>query len=358
MMDLPSYQNSEAKPCRRQWCQGALAGIIAATSAGISPQFVVGEEDNAGVMLPQTREAIDLGLSWLAKRQNPDGSLKANTYNRNTAVISLVGIAYLASGSTPGRGKYGSAIDRCVDFVLQSSDEKGMLCVKESTSHGPMYDHGFATLFLAEAYGMSQQPDLRAKLSQAVDLIVRSQHKEGGWRYEPRPVEADVSVTVCQIMALRAAKNAGITVPKETVERCTNYVKRCQNADGGFMYRSTGGPSRFPRSAAGIVALFSAGVYEGDEITRGLDYLEANIPPDEETERDSYALYGHYYAAQAMWHVGGERWKKWYAKTQQSLLAQQAKDGSWPDLISYEYGTAMACIVLQTPNGLVPIFQR
>lgn len=339
---------SIARPAlpRRTWLTLASLGVAATWSSS----NLLAEEE--------TQAAIDRGLRWLVKRQNADGSLKSSTYNRNTAVISLIGIAYLASGSTPGRGPYGEAINRCVDFVLQSSDEKGMLSVKESTSHGPMYDHGFATLFLAETYGMSPEPELRLKLSRAVELIVQSQHREGGWRYEPRPVEADVSVTVCQIMALRAAKNAGIAIPKETVERCTNYVKRCQNADGGFMYRSTGGPSRYPRSAAGIVALFSAGIYEGNEVKRGLDYIEANSPPDDETERDSYALYGHYYAAQAMWHVGGQRWQKWFTKTQKSLLAQQAKDGSWPDLVSYEYGTAMACIVLQTPNGLVPIFQR
>ena len=77
-------------------------------------------------------------------------------------------------------------------------------------------------------------------------------------------------------MALRAAHNAGLFVPGETSTGPTDYVKRCQNADGGFMYMlSAGGESGFPRSAAAVVALNSAGIYDGPEITKGLDYLDA-----------------------------------------------------------------------------------
>ncbi len=79
-------------------------------------------------------------------------------------------------------------------------------------------------------------------------------------------------------MALRAARNAGIYVPRDTIDRCIEYVKRSQNADGGFMYMIQGGQSAFPRSAAGVVALYSAGIYEGPEIEKGLDYLMQYLP--------------------------------------------------------------------------------
>ena len=110
--------------------------------------------------------------------------------------------------------------------------------------------------FLAECYGMSPRAELREKLAKAVKLIVNTQNKEGGWRYNPQRDDADISVTVCQVMALRAAHNAGLFVPKETIDRAIEYVKRCQNADGGFMYMpSAGGESGFPRSAAAVVGL-------------------------------------------------------------------------------------------------------
>ena len=64
---------------------------------------------------------------------------------------------------------------------------------------------------------------------------------------------------------------------------------------------------------------------------------------------NSYFFYGHYYAVQAMWHAGGEYWSKWYPAIAM-LLSRQGEDGSWNDAICTDYGTSMACIVLQMPN--------
>ena len=225
-----------------------------------------------------------------------------------------------------------------------------------------MYDHGFATLFLAEVYGMSPDSDVREKLAKAVRLIVSTQNAEGGWRYQPKASEADISVTICQVMALRAARNAGIYVPNETIDRCIDYVKRSQNADGGFMYMLTGGPSRFPRSAAGVVALYSAGIYEGDEITRGLEYLMQHLPAAEDFSRDTHAMYGHYYAVQAMWQAGGEHWQKWYPAVRDVLLAPAAGrrllDG--PDLprIRHRHGLHHPADAQQLPADLPAVVHR
>jgi hypothetical protein len=159
-------------------------------------------------------------------------------------------------------------------------------------------------------------------------------------------------------MALRAARNAGLYVPAETSDRTVEYVKRSQNADGGFMYMIQGGQSAFPRSAAGVVALYSAGIYEGPEIEKGLAYLNDFLPRGGMWNRESHYYYGHYYAVQAMWHAGADRWVKWYAAIRDELLARQREDGSWMDPICSEYGTAMATIILQMPNNYLPIFQR
>jgi hypothetical protein len=265
----------------------------------------------------------------------------------------------LAHGSTPGRGPHGSAVSKVGNFLLQHTLDSGFITVPNASSHGPMYEHGFATLFLAELYGMSPDPAVREKLARAVKLIVTTQNDEGGWRYEPKRQEADISVTVCQIMALRAARNAGIFVPNETINRCIDYVKRSQNPDGGFMYMlSARGESQFPRSAAGVVALHSAGIYEGPEIDRGLEYLMKHLPQNEALQRESHYFYGHYYAVQVFWQAGGEPWTRWYGAIQAALLTRQKPDGSWFDAISPEYGTAMACIILQMPNNYLPIFQH
>lgn len=308
---------------------------------------------------PQTQLSIDRGLQWLAARQQPDGSWGTEgLYRQNAAVTALAGIAFLSAGHVPGQGKYGGHVQRAVNFLLDCESSAGFIHAPDTRIHGPMYEHGFATLFLAEVYGMSPTDELKEKLKAAVALIVNSQNGEGGWRYQAQRRDADVSVTVCQIMALRAARNAGIHVPKETVDECIKYVKNCQNSDGGFRYQLTyRTQSVFARSAAGLVALYSAGIYEGREVEKALKYLSGQR--DHVFRAEQHYFYGHYYAVQAMWHAGDRYWRRWYPAIRDELTSQQLADGSWSDVqVSPEYATGMACIILQMPNNYLPIFQR
>ncbi len=317
------------------------------------------EKSAVDLITPAAARAIERGLTVLAHRQDEEGAFGSGGYSRNVAVCGLAGMAFMAAGSTPGRGPFGQNVDRCVDFILANTQESGFINVSNASSHGPMYGHGFATLFLAECYGMTMRSDIREKLTKAVNLIVNTQNSEGGWRYQPQRRDADISVTICQVMALRAARNAGLYVPRETIDRCTEYVKLSQNPDGGFMYMlQGGGQSAFPRSAAGVVALYSAGIYDSPEIKKGLDYLLTYLPRGNDFNRESHYFYGHYYAVQAMWHAGGDYWTRWYPAIRDALVARQGDDGTWMDSICAEYGTAMACIILQMPNNYLPIFQR
>ncbi|MCA9173799.1 MAG: terpene cyclase/mutase family protein [Planctomycetales bacterium] len=326
-------------------------------AAGVAPLAWAHQQIGQPIatMRQKTIDAVQNGLAFLASRQKEDGRFGNSPYAENAAVVALAGLSFMSQGSSPGRGLHGKTVNQCIRFLVNRAEDSGFIA---SPGHGPMYGHGFATMFLGEAYGMAPSSETRETLVRAVQLIVASQNAEGGWRYEPKSAEADLSVTICQIMALRAARNAGIYVPNDTVDRCINYVKRCQNPDGGFMYMlSQPGDSRFSRSAAGIVALYSAGVYKGPEIDQGLRYLKRHTPTDK-TRAEEYYMYGHYYAAQAMWHAGGEHWQQWYPAIHDALLEQQRENGSWENEISPEYETAMACLILQMPNSYLPIFQR
>lgn len=311
------------------------------------------------VISKEAEQAIDAGLEFLARQQNKNGSFGKGANAENVGVVSLAGIAFMSQGSLPGKGKYGGELNKIVSFILKHCHENGFINNPMSETHGPMYGHGFATLFLAEAYGAYPEPELREKLAKATQLIIDTQNSDGGWRYHPQRADADISVTICQVMALRAAKNAGIYVPNSTIKRCVDYVKKSQNPDGGFRYILKPGSSAFPRTAAGIVALYSSGIYEGEEIKKGLEYLLGNRPEQDSGLEESHYFYGHYYAVQAMWQAGGSYWKNWYPSIRDELLLMQNKQsGSWNDPVSAEYGTAMASIILQMPNNYLPIFQR
>jgi len=363
---------------RRTPCRGMLPAVLALLlvlgssstpsttgwgwsllSAASAAEELDPEQSARAMLTPATLEATHKALEYLAAKQNPDGTFGSAQYGQNVGVVGLIGLAFLSSGSTPGRGPFGESINQCVAYLMDHAQETGFICEPVGSSHGPMYGHGFATLFLAEVYGMSARSDLREKLTRAIKLIIETQNDAGGWRYQPQKRDADLSVTVCQIMALRAARNAGIHVPNEVIDRCLNYVKKSQNADGGFMYTLDGGSSEFPRSAAGVVALYSAGIYEGDELEKGLAYLNRFRPGAEQRGDDgSYFFYGHYYAVQAMWQKGGASWQNWFPSVRDRILQRQSADGSWVDAICPEYGTAMAAIILQIPNNTLPIFQR
>jgi hypothetical protein len=322
---------------------------------------------------PDTESAIQRGLDFLAGCQAQDGSFGDRANSGNAAVTSLAALALLSGGHHPGRGKYGKVVARAADYIVargRASTPIGYL--QNSTDlagHGSMYQHGFSALFLSEIHGTFPDPVRQAKardmLEKAVALTVKGQNKHGGWRYEPRVTVDDVSVTVAQLMALRAAKNAGIFIDKSVVDKAVEYIKACQLSDGGFCYikGQPGSGSLFPRSAAAIVGLYSAGIYDGPEIQKGLKYLMRYLPTGQRVNtfdiRREHYLYGHYYAALAMWTAGGNYWAEWFPAIRNELLIQRDAGGVWTtDFFGAAYATAMACIILQLPNNYLPIMQK
>jgi hypothetical protein len=137
-------------------------GEVALTAAPDNP-----ERTAAALVTPAADRAIDRGLAWLGHQQHDDGSYGTGAYDGNVAVTALVGMAFLGGGSTPDRGPYGGQVSRAVDYLLANTQPSGFIIVPRSPSRGPMYGHGFATLFLAECYGMSQRPELRETLEKS-----------------------------------------------------------------------------------------------------------------------------------------------------------------------------------------------
>ncbi|MFM8577926.1 MAG: hypothetical protein ACKOCN_03890 [Planctomycetaceae bacterium] len=157
--------------------------------------------------------------------------------------------------------------------------------------------------------------------------------------------------------ALAAAARAGVPVSRDTIGQGRRYLLSLQNADGGFRYQSTDGPSAAPRTAAVLVALALTKTNDSDDVPldRGYAWLEANAVPF--TPRDSYTLYGMSAATSAWWQRGGEAWRAWYGSAAANLLATQSAEGAWKDASCDEYGTAAALSTLLAPDGLLPVLQ-
>lgn len=325
------------------------------------------------VMDDATRKSTAKALAWLASKQNPDGSWTASQgmSAHKTGITSFVMLAFLSQGHLPNQGKYGVEMTRATRFLLASQRQDGYLV---GSSGGNMYCHGMATLALAELWGMTGDQEIKPALKKAVDLIIgcqcRSPKGEGGWRYTPTPIEADISVTIMQVMALRAAKNGGIHVPDDTLDKAIKYVMRCRNAQsGGFAYQP-GSPPGFARTAAGICVLQLTMKYDTRDlgpqqlkekaarqkaITEGVKYL------GKAKDARIHYWYGQYYAAHALHQVGGKEWSDYYKSMRQTLLQKQSADGSWASFqqeVGPIYNTAIAVIILSVPQNCLPIFQK
>lgn len=332
----------------------ALVAIVA-----IVPSARAQEKQEKRVEMDEnTKKATAKALEWLKERQNPDdGSYSDGAYAHNTAITAYAMLAFMSQGHLPNQGKYGPEVAKAARFLMAAQRADGYLV---GARGGNMYCHAMATLALAELYGQTGDDDLKPVVEKAVKLIVGSQNDNGGWRYEPNKFGgADVSVTIMQVMALRAGRNAGMHVPDETMTKALRYVKSCYRPQtGGFTYMPHSGAPGFARTAAGLCVLFLTGEYEAKEIPEGVRYLKNNF------NSPIHFYYGQYYAAHAMHQVGGKDWEDWYARLVQYFVTSgsQHADGSWSTTSRREVGpvyqTSIAVIILSVPAHYLPIFQR
>jgi hypothetical protein len=227
-----------------------------------------------------------------------------------------------------------------------------------------MYSHAFATLALAEVYGVSRRTRVKEKLQDAVEFTVKCQNKTGGWRYVPFTNDSDMSVTVCQIVALRAARNVGIQVDGTVIGRAEDYVVRLQKPDGTFRYTLDDPRSTLALTAAAISTLNATGKYDTNVIKDGVDAIWSGLGLREQAggrkKKSDFPYYERFYTAQAFWQLSDRsNFKRWYTPEREQMILKQKSDGSWrsPRYGSC-YATAVNCLVLAIPEGVLPIFQR
>jgi hypothetical protein len=280
-------------------------------------------------------------------------------------MASLAGMAFLANGNTPSRGPFAENVRRAELFVMGSSRPGGLITDPAESNGRSMYGHGFSMLFLSTVYGMETEPRTREALKKVVtdgiDLTARAQSAVGGWTYIPGGGD-EGSVTVTQMQGLRAASNAGFTVPKGTVEKAVKYLEMCRTPEGGIRYAAySGGGPRLAISAAAICTLYNAGEYDSRLAEACLAYVWAQFELNREqwSKGGGHDFYTHLYASQAFYQAGDQYWDDYFPRIRDHLLRTQKPDGSWDgDGIGPVYGTSVALIILQLPYKFVPIFQR
>jgi hypothetical protein len=312
-------------------------------------------------------KSVDRALAYLAGKQFKDGSFEC-PMRGNSGVTGLCVMAFLAKGNTPGRGPYGEAINRGLDFVLANQKGNGLL-VGPTVSHGPMYSHLICTLMLSEVSGMvdpARQKRIDAALAKAVKLTLAAQRvgkgpiQQGGWRYQDTSVDSDISVTGWALMGLRSCRNNGAPVPAQAVEDALKFVMNCRCSDGGFGYTGPAEPL-LARTGTALLCLELCGRHGDKAAAAAGDWILANLP---KRFGGTNFYYGIYYCTQGMFQLGGDYWWRWAAGMYDMMLKDQQADGSWPAGESAEapagacYSTAMGVLAMSVSYRQLPIYQR
>jgi hypothetical protein len=312
-------------------------------------------------------DAVDRGLQFLARNQDPDGHWSAGYRGRNPAITALSVMAFLSSGHVPGEGRYSETIRRGIDAVIRTQQPNGLI---GADAYFEMYQHGICTLMLAEVVGMTdgkQADEVRQRLEKAVQVILRAQRSggnhRGGWRYRAfQGDDGDISVTGWQLMSLRAAKNVGCDVPPDAIDRAVEFINKCNDpSTGGYRYLP-GAHVTAACTGTSVLALELCGktYHRSPPALKAGSYMLKN-PPNR--SRGHY-FYGIYYCSQAMFQLGDNYWNSYRAILHEQLFTSQANNGSWIGKVSDDvqfgsaYCTAMAILALTVEYRFLPIYQR
>jgi prenyltransferase beta subunit len=331
--------------------------------------------DSGGTV--ESEEAVQLGLQWLASQQNSDGSWAPNGGGRARAsgvtTTALAVLPFLARGETHKGSQdintYTKQVERALQYLISQQRPDGDL-----RGGSNMYTHALATMALCEALGLTNDPILKGPCQRAIDFLIRAQARDHGWRYTPAPPNSDLSVTSWCLMALKSGQMAGIQVPRETLERATDFLRTCSRPDGGYGY-TRGSPGHSPptpavMTSAGLVCrhyLASSSGRTGDDtrtdsLQRTVDVILKN-PPKANVKN----YYYWYYSMYALLPVGGDAWKQWNPQVRDLLVSLQDKQnpnfkGSWDPQGSYQLQasgrvgvTALALLTLEVYYRHLPL---
>lgn len=315
----------------------------------------------------EVEEIYQRGLNWLVEHQDEQGSWGGSRVghggNGQSGITGMCIMAFLASGEDPNFGKYQKNIAAAVRNLIRSQDpQTGYL-------PGSMYHHGFAMLGLSEVYGvldeelvwagetdLTRQRSIAEALELAVRCAVTSQKNNqwGAWRYSPESNDADTSVSGAVLMGLLAARNAGVKVPDESIDKALGYFQKMTTRQGSVGYSGIGGGGS--RNLQAIATLVMAIGHRKDiEQYAGLTRQVTNSI---ESSENSYPFYFRYYMAQALFQADYESWKKWNRLTLRNLKDLQTDAGSFPSQHGEAYGTAMSMLALALNYRFLPIYER
>jgi hypothetical protein len=375
MMQSPCHPGRPGhRPCgpgRLACAAVAVALVVAGRAPAQGPLVRYGDPVPRDV-----RELYDAGLRFLLTTQDESGAWKDGQAGPGVTGMALM--ALMASGEDPNHGPYRVPIRKALrSMILDQSADTGFL--GSGQGHDSMYQHGFATLALAEAYGVIDDRALWTEvgggggkgrsIGQALELAARcavtsaKNNPLGAWRYSPDARDADTSVSGAVLMGLLAARNAGIEVPDETIDRAIRYFTSMTGPNGQVGYSGGPGGGSDAVTSIGVLVFAIAGQKSLPHYGKALAYLKSRSR-DEQPGTEGYPTYTRYYRAQALFQGDVEAWERWNAGLVKELKSMQGKDGSFSGFAGRGGGfggtvdTSLALLSLAVNYKFLPVYER
>jgi hypothetical protein len=313
---------------------------------------------------PDVDQEAGRGLEFLAGQQGKDGAF--DDKGQRVATTGLGLLAFLAAGDGPDVGKYGANVRGAIDFLVRAAPADGYFGKVDGSQ---MHGQAIATLALAEAWGLEETDARRVAIGRVVQRavrvilaaqkVVKPPQFAGGWGEDPAAIDSDLPTSAWNALALRAALQCGVDVPPGAIARAMGFVLKCHHPGGGFTSQPAAGDASIAATGVAVVCLYlmepSASAGQSDSV----GFLSEH-PIDDQTPYPFYAMYDSAMAAQ---QAGEPAWSAIAGSVFKRLVKMQQPDGSWaPSRPGEEPGvpcaTAIAVLTLETPNRLLPAFQR
>jgi hypothetical protein len=356
--------DSRAVPRMTTWNSAHICLALALVLAVPGPVAAQLPTVRHGEVVPRdVREMYDRGLQFLASTQTENGEWTGGEQGPGVTGLGL--LVLLASGEDPNFGLYSSHVRRALRNIItgQNADTGYM--------GSSMYHHGFGMLALAEAYGVVDDRNLwpdkqgpgRRSISAALELAVRaaitSQKKNafGGWRYSPDANDADTTVSGAVLVGLLAARNAGLEVPDEAIDKAITYYTKMTSSSGIVGYSGgLGGMGDESVARSSIAALVFAMARRKDlpQYKATVGYLTQHL----EQQPSQWPDYARYYQAQALFQADVDAWEKWNKLLVRKLKASQKPDGSFAGDLGPPVSTSLSLLALAVNFRFLPIYER
>jgi Squalene-hopene cyclase C-terminal domain/Prenyltransferase and squalene oxidase repeat len=292
-----------------------------------------------------SEKAVEMALDWLSRHQKPDGGwalnfqsvcqgggcppgicLESETAATGLALLPMLGAGHIHTKKT----HFQREVRQGLAWLIGHQKADGDLYYGDG-GMPHMYSHAIGTMALCEAYGLSNDPQLRAHAQKAIDFIAQSQSPDdGGWRYAPGQA-GDTSVFGWQMFALRSARLSGLRVPASVLKGCRKYLDGATADTKKITYSYMPGRGVSPvMTAEGLLTRQYLGwPRDFPALVKGAAMVAHNLEDNKERN-----IYYWYYATQLLHNMQNKDWKRWNVRVRDGLVAMQTTGagcdrGSW-----------------------------